>query len=647
MKSIYKNSVLILLLFVVVYFAANHLSNKYFINRTFNGCVDCHDEMKGFESSHSPEIVGCNACHLGNPNTSIKSLAHKNMILIPGNLSTASKTCGVTNCHPGIPERVSKSLMNTMSGVISVNRFAFDELEKPEGHFKEVELTQSNADNHNRNLCASCHLGNEKTGWGEINELSRGGGCNACHLSYSDEAIKQLNNYLMSKVKWETSDDKRELTEQLPKIHPQLSLNISNNHCFGCHSRSGRISTNYEGWFETLLDWDEVKSFSHSVSILSGSGSDSENLKQVQVDGKTYRLLMDGRVFQKTKEDVHHQVGMECIDCHVSMEIMGDGNSYQHMEEATKVQCIDCHSNEIRSVSYGELDFESKKIVDIRKSNKENEKFLITEKSRIPLINTFVNSRNEKYLITKSSIKKLSLNPPAKICIEGKAHQRLSCSSCHTEWVSHCIGCHTEYDPQLEGYDLLENKDIVGSWNETPSDFYVDYPVLGVRREKSGKEVIDTFIPGMVLTIDKFKNQNKKIFKRLFAPTFSHTINKEGRSCKSCHNNPLALGYGKGKLVYDVSKIKQGKWKFEPQFTNHKEDNLPKDVWIGFLKTRDETSTTRTNTRPFNIQEQKRILLAGACLTCHHENSQVINQCLIDFDNSLTRISKKCVLPSN
>jgi hypothetical protein len=348
---------------------------------------------------------------------------------------------------------------------------------------------------------------------------------------------------------------------------------------------------------------------------------------------------MDGRVFQKTKEDAHYRAGMECIDCHVSMEIMGDGNVYQHMEEATKVQCIDCHSRNTSSISYDNLDFESKKIVDLRNMKIENEEYLVTEKSKIPLINTYVNRRNEKYLITKSSKKKLSLNPPVAICIEGKAHQRLSCNSCHTEWVSHCVGCHTEYDPVLEGYDLLDNKDIVGSWNETPSDFYVDYPVLGIRKEKLGKEVVDTFLPGMVLTIDK--NQNKKIFKRLFAPTFSHTINKEGRSCKSCHNNPLAIGYGKGKLAY--SKI--GKWSFEPEFSNHIEDNLPKDAWIGFLKTRDESSTTRTNTRPFTIKEQKRILLVGTCLNCHDETSSVIEKSLVDFENLISQITKKCVLP--
>ncbi len=162
------------------------------------------------------------------------------------------------------------------------------------------------------------------------------------------------------------------------------------------------------------------------------------------------------------------------------------------------------------SINYDDLDFESKKIVDLRNCKRENEKFLSTEKLNIPLINSYINSANQKYLITKNKKEKLNLNPPAKICTEGKAHSRLSCNSCHTEWVSHCVGCHTEYDPKLEGYDLLDNKDIVGSWNEIPSDFYVDYPVLGVRKENIGKEVIDTFIPGMVLTIDKFKNPTEK-----------------------------------------------------------------------------------------------------------------------------------------
>jgi hypothetical protein len=236
----------------------------------------------------------------------------------------------------------------------------------------------------------------------------------------------------------------------------------------------------------------------------------------------------------------------------------------------------------------------------------------------------------------------LTIKPPAFICTEGKSHQRLSCNSCHTQWVSYCVGCHTTYNKSEEGFDLLDNKEIKGSWVETPSDFYVDYPVLGIKKDKSGKEIIDTFIPGMIIKLENLKtDKNKKIFKRLFAPIFSHTINKEGRSCKSCHNNSLSLGYGKGKLTY----TKNSKWIFEAYFSNNKEDNLPKDAWIGFMQTRDKSSTTRTNARPFSVEEQKRILFVGACLTCHQENSNVMKETLIDFDRVLKRVSNKCVLP--
>jgi hypothetical protein len=90
-----------------------------------------------------------------------------------------------------------------------------------------------------------------------------------------------------------------------------------------------------------------------------------------------------------------------------------------------------------------------------------------------------------------------------------------------------------------------------------------------------------------------------------------------------------------------------GYWSFKPQFSNHKEDNLPKDAWIGFLKTRDETSTTRTNTRPFTVEEQQRILLVGACLTCHEEHSEVMKESLINWEVVLKRVTPNCILPSN
>jgi hypothetical protein len=48
---------------------------------------------------------------------------------------------------------------------------------------------------HLRQLCASCHLGAEKTALGPNDHESRGRGCNACHLSYSATALAALTHY--------------------------------------------------------------------------------------------------------------------------------------------------------------------------------------------------------------------------------------------------------------------------------------------------------------------------------------------------------------------------------------------------------------------------------------------------------------------
>ena len=573
------------------------------------GCQYCHSNMKGFSPSHDPEAIGCASCHLGNPYTIDRSLAHSDMIRIPGNLETANRSCGEANCHPGISERVEESLMNTMSGVVSVNKFVFEESSTLDQLYNIKSIGNSAADTHLRNLCASCHLGKEKIDFGPINELSRGGGCNACHLNFSKEAVSDLQKLELSKT-----------DSSIVKFHPSLDLNITNDHCFGCHSRSGRISTNYEGWHETQLDESEMP-----------------NKKQ-------YRLLKDERVFQLVSSDVHHQRGMECVDCHNSYELMGDGNIYAHQEEQLKIKCEDCHFNGSPNyVGYEKLDSESKKIAKLRKLDEANHKYLITSKDSIPLINSYVNNDDAVYMVGKNTNKKFELKPPNFICEEGKAHDRLTCNSCHTAWAPQCVGCHTEYEPTEMGIDHLTDKETIGTWKEWMGDFIAELPTLGIMVNNFGEEVIETFVPGMIMTIDKSKfdeDESASIFHRLFAPTVAHTTSAKGRSCKSCHNDPLAIGYGRGELNY----ISDGNWRFQNKYTLDSNDNLPEDAWIGFLNS-NQGKATRIGARPFSIAEQKRILAVGACLTCHNENSKIMLASLKDFDELLKRVSSKCVLP--
>jgi hypothetical protein len=500
--------------------------------------------------------------------------------------------------------------------MVSVDRFIFGECPMNSTPFNINDLKQSAADNHLRDLCAACHLGNIKREAGPISEKTRGGGCNACHLSYDELALSSMKEYRIA----------QKADSAFPVFHPKLSVNIRGEHCFGCHSRSGRISTSYEGWHETFLTEAE------------GSGNPG------------YRILEDKRVFQYIAEDVHHQKGMECIDCHVSYEIMGDGNVYHHKEQQVRIRCEDCHFTSSPTLqSVDELDQETKKIMEMRKFDPVQGMILRGGSSGALFLNTGIGKNDSLYLVSKNSGTIHPLPQPSiAVCTEGDAHTRVSCSGCHTAWAPRCIGCHTVYEPSSTGFDLYENRFTSGAWVEYAGKYLAIAPTLGV--EEGEKTRIKTAIPGMILTVDKRNypghyDSEATIFHRLYAPIEAHTIQKQGRSCSSCHLDPVTIGYGEGVLEYQIIAGK-GYWKFKPRYSNIEQDGLPADAWIGFLKSRDELASTRENFRPFNIREQQKILTVGACLTCHNEHSAIMKKSLYDFESILLQLSRSCILPS-
>jgi hypothetical protein len=469
----------------------------------------CHEQFKGFSQYHDPRNIGCAVCHLGHPESIDKDSAHASMVRIPGNLEDAGQTCGT--CHPSELHKIENSLMTTNSGLVAVDKFVFDEATSPDGHYDIRKIGHSAADQHLRNLCANCHLGAEKEAYGPITELTRGGGCNACHLNYSEEAKKDLASYT------ESGNGK------LPGFHPSTDIRVGDKHCFGCHSRSSRISTNYMGWQETLLE--EVQ-----------MGTDS-----------TYRSFMDGRVYKKQPEDVHHTSGMLCVDCHGVKEVMGDGKKYTHEEQAVQLTCNDCHFNEEPDTTgFNSLDRESLLVFSHRGFDHMDKPMLRRAKDSGALVNTYVEG-GQVYLIGKEDKKIRKINPQPEACARDAAHQSLTCSSCHSQWAPRCIGCHNSFeqnDPMA--YDLLGKRVAESGWVEHVFEFSADLPALGVR-EHDRKRQIEPAVPGMILTIDhdSFEGDSLDgiVFKRLYAPNSPHTIGKEVRTCVSCHANPSALGY--------------------------------------------------------------------------------------------------------
>lgn len=149
--------------------------------------------------------------------------------------------------------------------------------------------------------------------------------------------------------------------------------------------------------------------------------------------------------------------------------------------------------------------------------------------------------------------------------------------------------------------------------------------------------------------------------------TTSGQLVQSSSSCKPRKHDPVALGYRKGLLRFEVAGPKPaapgrgtrpservgetgsagrtGAWRFTPAQPASPHDGLPEDAWTGFLAERSGMVSTQAGARPFSAAEQQRILTVGACLTCHKGDLAVMRESVRDFPGQLRRRSGQCAIP--
>ncbi|MBW1964778.1 MAG: hypothetical protein JRI40_06130 [Deltaproteobacteria bacterium] len=394
-------------------------------------CLSCHKEKP--DKTHGREVLGCAVCHKGNPLSGDKQRAHLGMVLNPGELRFADKTCGQPGCHTNEVTWVKNSLMATNRGIISTLRFYWGE--SPD-HNEDLSVKilkdtgmNSLALDYYRKLCGSCHL------WVERGSLPsflahKGGGCTACHF-VKDEGEKP-------------KDEK----------HPKIIKVIPMENCVLCHNRSGRIGLSYQGQFES-----------------EGYGTPYEE------GDFSSRELIDGRFYRIFKDDIHHEKGMTCIDCHTQKEIMGDGERHAHFENQLEVTCRDCH--------------ETSKILEaIIAAKKTDQSTSITSQSSSnhpkspnppdpPKLN--IQQKNSSFFLENKQNKKLHpLHTPNPVACLHPTHRRLSCQACHGKWVPQCYGCHVRMTRSKTQLDKVSIKETPGLWEEFRSFIRYECPPLGI-----------------------------------------------------------------------------------------------------------------------------------------------------------------------
>lgn len=382
--------------------------------------ADCRACHKDIWPTAAHERTECVDCHRGQAQASEETAAHRGMLASPGQQKGAG--CGGADCHQGELKHLGNNRMMKVPGMLAITAKAFGE--RPAASVEE--LKNQGHQGYLRKLCVSCHLGSAlvserpRTYW-------RGGGCLACHLG-----PKQKGK------------------------HRALDLPRSNQRCFGCHSRSGRISMNYAG------------------------------LAELEASRPGVLRLSDGRPVTKRPADVHSKAGMLCVDCHTTRGVMGDG-TLRPRGEQTEINCLDCHDQARKPP------FKAKKYgSDLSRLRQKGARRFINLKGRgglyaVPLVNGAAHPDGD--------------------------HRRLSCEACHAQWAPQCYGCHVQYEPNKTQWDHLKQAPTPGRWKETGWDYRARLPSLGVYKGR-----IQPFVPGMNWTLDAPGNQRQASYYAPISP---------------------------------------------------------------------------------------------------------------------------------
>ncbi len=520
------------------------------------GCLSCHDEAREGPGGLHSALADCEACHLGDAQALSIDAAHRGLERQPGALDTAAKTCGRGGCHPGQLSRVQGSLMATARGLIAVNRWGFGELAVPSSTQTAAQVQAlhqpSPAQDHLRRLCLGCHLGARKENRDDM-LVGTASGCSACHYAPRPTASSP---------------------------HPIVDLAPPDQRCFGCHSRSGRVSLSYQGWHEVR----------------------GPELKACQAPLR----LEDGRQVCQTQDDVHHAAGIACVDCHLHTEVMGDGIEHLHEEQQVQVRCDSCHaSKDTLQTTWGEVeDSTSRRLLALNDKTVQPETAVRTGRLGTPLWN--LEKVDEAWVLNSKlgAGRFVAKATPSDEQHNLPGHERLACSTCHSAWAPRCPTCHTSYDPDSEQWDFGTSTVAKGRWVEHAERYFATPPTLA---ERAGQVV--TSAPGMIATLDARAAGGARKQTRWFAAFDPHTTVKQGRSCESCHNNPVALGYGRGRLQLRPTP------RFFPA-DGGPMNRANEDGWQDLLQI-DPAPGTRPDVHALSYESQWRALRVGACLECH------------------------------
>ncbi len=544
-------------------------------------CMLCHGHIENaVENMRIGHALGCVFCHGGNPNSTVKETAHVQPSLPvinnqttppldydlpyqrfvnPSNLRVVRDVCG--ECHVEKVAAVTMSMMATAAGhyagglyqnnVVNTKTpiYGTFEVEDRDGYVptelgavgfledlliydpdNDPSLISTHFQAVPSQACARCHLWSRGKGYRGAegaDGVYRADGCAACHMPYANDGRSR------------SADDSIDHTEPGHPIVHTITKAVPTEQCLHCHHRGARIGLSYTGRAQMPPD------------LPSGPG----------VPGTTDVIFNSNYHFadlETNPEDIHGELGMHCIDCHTGEEVMGDGNIYGHMDQATKIECQSCHGTPTQEASLQDND--GRPLWNLRR-DPDGDVFLISKVPK-PTAREILTDRSRPVVQAMEIVDPASprYNSTAACAMNDdhiKDEGGLECHACHTSWTANCFGCHFERDEREMGLNLITGQMEVGRASTNNKIFEsLKYFMMGPN--KWGK--IAPYIVGCQPIADVTAPDGSKILDfampytanglsgLALQPVNPHTVRGAGevRSCAECHRSPPTLGFGSG-----------------------------------------------------------------------------------------------------
>ena len=288
---------------------------------------------------------------------------------------------------------------------------------------------------------------------------------------------------------------------------------------------------------------------------------------------------------------IHVDVGMHCVDCHMSRDSHGNGYIYGEVAGAVEIDCKDCHGTATQYPNLytsgpaalgGGTDMSNLLTPDGRprfewvKGELIQRSMLDPNKEwKVSLVKDSVTPGNPHYNERAARAKLMSRNTATQewgpqVAPENLAHSNsnMECYTCHTSWTTSCAGCHLPIEANAKTarhhYEGGETRNFATYNPQVARD---DMFLLG-RRELAAGGKIAPVRSSSALVLSSTNANREHIYvqqapisasgysSQAFNPHYPHTERKaETKTCSDCHlseqndNNAIMaqlLMYGTG-----------------------------------------------------------------------------------------------------